>query len=146
MRSEEGGRGNIYWPYDLPPPALAADLCSTAASPHVVIISQIDVEHELALLGGEVGQLLVFAGPGVVDGAQVDLVGAPGVVRLEALQVQGGGLPLDHQVIRSSTRPGGGLPLDHLCLQVLGPREAEVADVDVIRQGEGQLPGWRGAG
>ena len=31
-------------------------------------------------------------------------------------------------------------PLDHLRLELLGGAEAEVADVDVVRQGERQLP------
>ena len=32
-------------------------------------------------------------------------------------------------------------PLDHLRLELLGRAEAKVAQVDVVRQGEGQLPG-----
>ena len=31
-------------------------------------------------------------------------------------------------------------PFDHLCFKVLSPSEAEVADVDVVGKGEGELP------
>ena len=56
-------------------PALVADGRARAAGPDVVVVGHVNVEDELLLEWLEVSDLVVVARPGVVHGADVDLVG-----------------------------------------------------------------------
>ena len=98
-------------------PAAVADVAAAAAGADVVIVCEVDVKHELALHGGEAGGVGGAAlRVDVVDGADVDLGGAPVLDRsLHLRQVlrarRGGGWGA-----RGAAAPGVSAPLRAGCV------------------------------